>query len=263
MPKLPGAGSNEKMSVEKTEFSTPSDDTENSKLRLPTSTSHRTFLGVQAAGKILQNLTDTVITRNKARFQIRLGTYASLLSNAFFPSISKARSVVASILSRGKGKDEPDEGEGKLIVKDSRSGKSYNIPIRKGSIGAMEFQQMITTSKFSAFLGRPVEGSLKVLDVGFQNTACAESSITYVYDTFLLPRDFQNLIRSSDGENGMILFRGHNIDDLYRYRCFDEVAYLLIWGELPHAWQLAQFRAEFAKLANPPQSVIDVINIFP
>jgi citrate synthase len=80
---------------------------------------------------------------------------------------------------------------------------------------------------------------------------------------FLLPSSSRDLIRFSDGEHGKILFRGHSITDLHRDRQFDEVAYLLIWGELPHAWQLAQFRAGFAKLAKPPQSVIDAINAFP
>jgi hypothetical protein len=179
MSKLLGAGSNKNIFARSRGVPTSTYNTGSGSHDQPTSASHQTVPNTQAAGKLVQNLTDTVATRYKIRFLLRLGTYGSLVSTASIPSLSKARDAVTRILDRGRGKDEPVEGEGSLVVKDSRSGKTYDIPIRNGSIQAMAFRQ-ITTPKFSILLGRPMEGSLKVLDIGYQNTACTESSITYV-----------------------------------------------------------------------------------
>jgi hypothetical protein len=181
MPSLLEMVSDEK--VKAVVFSTPAYNTDYGELQLPTSTSHQDLPSVEAAGESVQTLTNTVTTRDSTSFLIQLGTYKfdfAFLSTSALASFSRARSLVERILCKDKAKNQPSEDEGKLIVKDSRSGKSYNVPIRKGSVDAMQFRQMITTSKFSALLGRPLQGSLKVLDVGYQNTACAESNITYV-----------------------------------------------------------------------------------
>ncbi|TID22833.1 citrate synthase protein [Venturia nashicola] len=203
---------------------------------------------VKDCGLLIHSLANTAITNDKARFGFHIAAVkfdCAFLSTSVLSAFAKACSFVGRILREYGGNDKSDDKEGELIVKDSRSGNTYNVPIRKGSVDAMQFRQMVTTSKFSTMLGKPVKGQLKVLDVGYQNTACAESNITFV-----------------DGENGKILFRGHNILDLHRDRSFDDVAYLLMWGALPRKDQLAHFREEFARLANPPQNVIDTINGF-
>ncbi len=61
-------------------------------------------------------------------------------------------------------------------------------------------------------------------DNGFVNTSACKSSITYI-----------------DGDAGILRYRGYPIDQLAEKSTFIEVSYLLIYGELPTADQLADF----------------------
>ena len=61
-------------------------------------------------------------------------------------------------------------------------------------------------------------------DPGFVNTAACSSAITYI-----------------DGDAGILRYRGYPIDQLAEHSSFLEVAYLLIYGELPDAAQFAAF----------------------
>jgi citrate synthase len=61
-------------------------------------------------------------------------------------------------------------------------------------------------------------------DPGFSSTASCSSAITYV-----------------DGEKGVLLYRGYAIDELVEKSSFVEVAYLLLFGELPSPPELAKF----------------------
>ncbi|MEY3277580.1 MAG: hypothetical protein RLZZ426_66, partial [Actinomycetota bacterium] len=54
------------------------------------------------------------------------------------------------------------------------------------------------------------------LDSGFTNTASCSSAITYI-----------------DGDEGILLYRGYPIEQLAEHSTFYEVAYLLIYGDLP------------------------------
>jgi citrate synthase len=65
------------------------------------------------------------------------------------------------------------------------------------------------------------------LDSGFVNTAGCTSSITYI-----------------DGDAGILRYRGYPIEQLAEHSNFLEVAYLLIYGELPSPGQLADFDTE-------------------
>jgi citrate synthase len=62
------------------------------------------------------------------------------------------------------------------------------------------------------------------LDYGFVNTASTRSAITYI-----------------DGEQGILRYRGYPIEALAQHSTFLEVAWLLIYGELPTADQLGEF----------------------
>ncbi|HLS02212.1 MAG TPA: citrate/2-methylcitrate synthase, partial [Beutenbergiaceae bacterium] len=68
------------------------------------------------------------------------------------------------------------------------------------------------------------ETGLVTLDPGFMNTANTESQITYI-----------------DGDQGILRYRGYPIDQLAEQSTFLEVAYLLIYGELPSAEELSGF----------------------
>ena len=65
---------------------------------------------------------------------------------------------------------------------------------------------------------------LTALDYGFVNTASTRSAVTYV-----------------DGDNGQLRYRGYSIDDIAENSTFLEVAWLLIYGELPSPSELADF----------------------
>ena len=59
------------------------------------------------------------------------------------------------------------------------------------------------------------------LDPGFKNTGSTQSSITFL-----------------DGEKGILRYRGYAIEELAENTSFLEVAYLLIYGELPNTNEL-------------------------
>jgi hypothetical protein len=63
------------------------------------------------------------------------------------------------------------------------------------------------------------------LDLGYGNTGACTSAITYI-----------------DGEKGILRYRGYSIEQLAEHAQFSEVAYLLIYGDLPNRQQFAEFR---------------------
>jgi citrate synthase len=71
------------------------------------------------------------------------------------------------------------------------------------------------------------ETGLITLDPGYGNTGAARSAITFL-----------------DGEGGVLRYRGYPIEQLAEHSTFLEVAYLLIWGELPTREQLDGFTSE-------------------
>ena len=93
--------------------------------------------------------------------------------------------------------------------------KSYELPTVVGT----EAETAVDISQLRAKSG------LITLDSGYANTGACMSSITYI-----------------DGENGILRYRGYPVDELAERSTFVETAYLLIFGELPTATQLAEFR---------------------
>ena len=67
--------------------------------------------------------------------------------------------------------------------------------------------------------------SIFTFDPGFMSTASCESKITFI-----------------DGEKGVLLYRGYPVEQLAEKSSFIEVAYLLLYGELPSQPQLETFR---------------------
>ena len=65
------------------------------------------------------------------------------------------------------------------------------------------------------------------LDHGFMNTAACTSSITYI-----------------DGDAGILRYRGYPIEQLAEQSTFLETAYLLIYGALPSADELSEFKTQ-------------------
>jgi citrate synthase len=94
-----------------------------------------------------------------------------------------------------------------LTVTDNRTGKSYELEIRDGTVRAADLRQIKTgTDDFG----------LMAYDPAFTNTAACRSRITYI-----------------DGERGILRYRGYPIEQLAERSSFLETSYLLIHGELP------------------------------
>jgi citrate synthase len=104
------------------------------------------------------------------------------------------------------------ENENKVTL--NYPGGSAEFPI----IQATDGDSVIDFSKLNASTG------LNSYDIGFVNTASTKSAITYI-----------------DGDEGILRYRGYPIEQLAGQKSFVETAYLLIYGELPTADQLAQW----------------------
>ncbi len=94
-----------------------------------------------------------------------------------------------------------------LSVTDNRTGKTYEVPIENGAVRAMEFRQMKDGAD---------DFGLMLYDPAFTNTASCKSRITFI-----------------DGDRGILQYRGYPIEQLAEQSTYLEVAYLLIYGELP------------------------------
>jgi citrate synthase len=93
-------------------------------------------------------------------------------------------------------------------------GKSYTLPVIVGSEGevGVDISDLLEKAK------------VVTLDLGYKNTGATKSAITFL-----------------DGDNGILRYRGYSIEDLAAKSNFLEVAYLLIFGELPTTPQLDKF----------------------
>jgi 2-methylcitrate synthase len=63
-------------------------------------------------------------------------------------------------------------------------------------------------------------------------------------------------ICSIDGENGKLIYRGYDILDLVKHSTYEESAYLLLFGELPTAEQLADFKRRLVEARGIPEPLI-------
>ncbi len=94
-----------------------------------------------------------------------------------------------------------------LKITNSRTGKTYEFPIENGAVKAMDFRQIKVS---------PDDFGLMVYDPAFMNTASCKSRITFI-----------------DGDRGILRYRGYPIEELAENCTYLEVAYLILYGELP------------------------------
>lgn len=66
-----------------------------------------------------------------------------------------------------------------------------------------------------------------------------------------------------DGEKGILAYRGYNIHDLAERSTFAETAWLLWFGQLPGAAELAELNRQFAQDAVLPEAVLKLLHSFP
>ena len=112
--------------------------------------------------------------------------------------------------SAGNGAEPKSEGT--LSITDSRTGENYEVEITDGTVKTMDLRQIKVKEDDFGMMG---------YDPAFTNTASCRSSITYI-----------------DGEAGVLQHRGIPIEQLCEKSTYLEVAYLLIFGDLPTQAQL-------------------------
>ncbi|GMR17265.1 MAG: citrate synthase [Gammaproteobacteria bacterium] len=96
----------------------------------------------------------------------------------------------------------------------SPKGIKTELPVRKGSLGPDVIE----------IGGLYRDQGVFTYDPGFMATGSCESDITFI-----------------DGDKGVLLYRGYPVDQLAAHSSFVEVAYLLLYGELPTGQELADF----------------------
>ena len=115
-------------------------------------------------------------------------------------------------------------------------GKKYELPLVVGT----ENETAIDISQLRAKTGAIT------LDPGYKNTGSCESSITFL-----------------DGEEGILKYRGYSIEELAEKADFLEVAYLLIFGDLPTKAQLQKFNTDILDQSIVNEDMKTVLNGFP
>ena len=106
------------------------------------------------------------------------------------------------------------ETDKKLILSDPETGKQWELPVLKGSVGpdVLDIRKLYAQSGYFTY------------DPGFTSTASCDSSLTYI-----------------DGEKGELMHRGYTIEELAEHCSYLEVAYLLLQGDLPTRTQKDTF----------------------
>ncbi len=116
-------------------------------------------------------------------------------------------------------------------------GKRYEFPVEIGT----ENEISIDIKKL-----RGTTGGVITMDPGFKNTGSCKSEITFL-----------------DGEKGILRHRGYAIEDLTKKASFLEVAYLIIFGELPTKEQFAKFEADIKKNTLVNEEMKNILDGFP
>jgi citrate synthase len=115
-------------------------------------------------------------------------------------------------------------------------GNSYQLPIIEGT----EQEKGLDISKLRATTG------YITVDTGFKNTGSTKSSITFL-----------------DGEKGILRYRGYPIEQIAEKSSFLEVAYLLVYGQLPSQEELNQFMAQIKEEWLVHEDIKTILTGFP
>src|SRR6478735_2003408 len=133
------------------------------------------------------------------------------------PSGARQKRVTAQVTITGGAVSDvqnPATGQAPVSAKLNFPGGSAEFPIRRAVDGASSLD-LSTLTRQTGLTG---------LDYGFVNTAATKSAITYI-----------------DGEQGILRYRGYPIEQLAKGSTYLEVAWLLIYGQLPTADELGEF----------------------
>lgn len=118
----------------------------------------------------------------------------------------------------------------------SYEGKSIELPVLEGTEDEFGIDIKALRAKTN----------LITLDPGFKNTGSCQSAITFL-----------------DGEQGVLRYRGYDIEELANNADFLEVAYLLIFGELPNEAQLDKFLVDIKEESFIDEDLKKILESFP
>ena len=116
-------------------------------------------------------------------------------------------------------------------------GKKYNFPIIEGTENELAIDIKSLRSSTSGVV---------TIDPGYKNTGSCFSSITFL-----------------NGEKGILRYRGYSIEELAEKADFLEVAYLLIFGELPTKTELVKFHEDIKSHSVVDDDIKKIIDAFP
>src|SRR5713101_409988 len=106
-----------------------------------------------------------------------------------------------------------------LSITDNRTGKQYELPIKNGTIRALDLRQIKTDGS---------DFGLMSYDPAFNNTALCNSRVTFI-----------------DGDVGILRYRGYPIEELAEKSNYLETAYLILRGDLPSRAQWEEWAYDF------------------
>lgn len=115
-------------------------------------------------------------------------------------------------------------------------GKTFKLPVIEGT----EQEKGVDITKLRG------ESGYITVDTGYKNTGATQSSITFL-----------------DGEKGILRYRGYPIEQLAEKSSFLEVAYLLIYGELPTGQELFDFKANIKQRQLVHEDMKKIMQGFP
>src|SRR3990172_7466607 len=108
-----------------------------------------------------------------------------------------------------------------ITVTDNRTGKSIELPIGYGTYP--DYGAYVSGTALRKIQNNAEDFGLMGYDPAFMNTASCKSAITHI-----------------DGERGILRYRGYPIEQLAEQSNYLEVAYLIVYGELPDRSQYDQ-----------------------
>ena len=115
-------------------------------------------------------------------------------------------------------------------------GKTYELPIVEGT----ENEKALDIKSLRS------ESGYVTIDPGFKNTGATKSAITFL-----------------DGEKGILRYRGYSIEELAEKSSFLEVAYLLIYGNLPSKTEFDSFSKEITVHTLVHEDIKNILDGFP
>src|ERR1700741_4540395 len=105
-----------------------------------------------------------------------------------------------------------------LTITDNRTGRTYEVPIEDGTVRALALRDIKVDDD---------DFGLMTYDPAYMNTASCRSAVTYI-----------------DGDRGILEYRGYPIEQLAESCTYLQVAYLILFGELPNDEQAATWTRE-------------------